>query len=365
MAATPKTLFTPVQVGNLHLPNRIFLAPLTRSRAGPTHVPNALMAEYYAQRASGGLLIAEATQIRPNASAFYGEPGIYTAEQIAGWKHVTDAVHAKGGRIFLQIWHGGRAVHPALNGGDTTEVVSTAAVAIDTSIHTPLGKLPNAVPRALDASELPAYVASYADAATSALKAGFDGVEVHAANGYLIDQFLRDGTNTRTDDPKYGNASLSTRSQLLNDVLAAVIAAVGTPEKVGVRFSPLNSYNDMHDSDPAALSEHVAKLAQHYNLAYVHVMRSSFSPVTSQVDIVPIFRKNFKNILIANMGYSKDEANKAIADGAVDAVAFGTQFLANPDLPERFLKNATLNSPDPSTFYGGAEKGYTDYPTLA
>ncbi|KAJ3118714.1 hypothetical protein HK100_000565 [Physocladia obscura] len=196
--------------------------------------------------------------------------------------------------------------------------VSPAAVAISASVDTPHGRLPNVVQRDGDAAELPAFAASFADAARAALEAGFDGVEVHAANGYLIDQFLRDGTNTRADYPKYGNASLATRSQLLNDVLTAVIAAVGTPDNVGVRFSPLNDKSDMHDSDPAALSAHVAKLSQSFNLAYVHVRRGGTSLI--KIDVVPIFRKNFKNILIANMGYSKDEANEAIAGGLVDAV---------------------------------------------
>ncbi|KAJ3350025.1 hypothetical protein HDU83_009966 [Entophlyctis luteolus] len=335
------------------------MAPLTRARAGPTHVPNKLMEEYYTQRASAGLIITECSMITPDTSAFYGEPGLYTPEQLAAWKKITDSVHGKGGKIFMQIWHAGRAAHPDHNNGAPT--VAPSALKIEGTVHTKNGKVENALPRELDVSEIPKIVEIFAVAAKNAVTvAGFDGVEVHAANGYLIDQFLRDGSNKRTD--KYGG-SLENRSRFLDEVLTAVVAQIGA-DKVGVRFSPLNSYNSMVDSNPVALSEQVAKVAQKHNLAYVHVMRGDFFGV-QKADVVPIFRKNFKNILIANMGYTKDEANEIIAAGQADAVTFGNAFLANPDLPTRFEKNAELNKPDPATYYSGEEKGYTDYPFLA
>ncbi|CAK4073237.1 unnamed protein product [Aphanomyces euteiches] len=357
-ASSTRNLFTPIQVGANLFANRIFLAPLTRARAGPTHVPNDLMKEYYTQRASGGLLITECTMIAPGTSAFYGEPGLYTREQLLKWKEITDAVHAKGGKIFAQIWHAGRAAHPDLNDG--AEIVAPSAIAVEGTIHTPNGKVPNVQPRQLGVEELPANVQTFAMAAKNSIElGGFDGVEVHAANGYLIDQFLRDGSNKRTDE--YGG-SLENRTRFLSEVLEAVTAAVGA-DRVGIRFSPLNSYNSMVDSDPAALSEAVAKVAQKHNLAYFHVMRADFDQVQTG-DVVPICREHFNNTLIVNMGYTKDEANAGIANGLFDAVAFGTSFLANPDLPARFEKGAELNAPDPSTFYVGGAKGYTDYPFL-
>ncbi|KAF0708099.1 hypothetical protein As57867_006435, partial [Aphanomyces stellatus] len=238
--------------------------------------------------------------------------------------------------------------------------VAPSAIVIDGEVHTAKGKVPNVVPRALREDEIPAIVKQFATAAKNSIDvAGFDAVEIHAANGYLIDQFLRESANTRTD--KYGG-SLENRSRFLVEVIEAVTAAVGS-DKVGIRFSPLNSYNSMKTADPLGLSEHVAKISQKYNLAYVHVMRADFFQAQTG-DILPIFRKHFKNTLIANMGYTKDEANKSIAAGEVDAVAFGTGFLANPDLPTRFAKDAELNAPDAATFYVGGAKGYTDYPAL-
>ncbi|CAK4398557.1 unnamed protein product [Aphanomyces euteiches] len=353
-----KDLFSTIKVGSHEFSNRVLMAPLTRARAGLDHVPNDLIKEYYTQRASAGLIITECVMIAPKTSAFIGEPGIYTAEQLAKWKEITDSVHAKGGKIFAQTWHGGRAVHPDNNDG--AEIVAPSAIAIEGEVHTLKGKAPNAVPRALKKEEIPAIVETFATAAKNAIEvAGFDGVEIHGANGYLIDQFLRDGSNQRTDE--YGG-SLENRTRFLTEVLAAVTKAVGA-DKVGIRYSPLNSYNSMKDSNPEALSEAVAKISQDFNLAYVHVMRADFFQA-QKGDIVPIFRKNFKNTLIVNMGYTKDEANAAIAAGEVDAVAFGTGFLANPDLPARFAQNAELNTPDANTFYVGGAKGYTDYPAL-
>jgi N-ethylmaleimide reductase len=350
-------LFTPLQVGALTLPNRILLAPLTRTRADAGHMPNALMAEYYAQRASGGLLITECTMVAPGTSAFINEPGIYNDEQIAAWKKVTGAVHGKGGRIFLQIWHAGRAAHPDINGGMPT--VSSSATAIDGEIHTLQGKVPHAVPRALTAEDIPAIVAAYAQAAKNALEAGFDGVEVHGANGYLIDQFLRDTPNQRTDG--YGG-SLENRARFLFEVLTAVTTAIGA-DKVGLRLSPLNSYNGMKDSDPLAFIGFLAEKLNAFKLAYLHVMRADFFGA-QKGDVLTVAREKYKGVIVGNMGYTGDEAEAAIAAGKLDAVAFGTAFLANPDLPQRIKTKAPLNTPDQSTFYTPGPKGYTDYPTL-
>lgn len=350
-------LFNPLQVGALTLPNRILLAPLTRTRAGTEHMPNDLMAEYYAQRASGGLVITECTMVAPNTSAFVTEPGIYSAEQVEAWKKVTSAVHAKGGRIFLQIWHAGRAAHPAMNGG--AESVSSSTTPIEGEVQTPQGKVPQATPRALLESEIPAIVAAYAQGAKNAIAAGFDGVEVHGANGYLIDQFLRDGANTRTDG--YGG-SLEGRTRFLFEVLTAVTAAIGA-DRVGLRLSPLNSYNSMVDSDPIALIGFLADKLNAFKLAYLHVMRSDFYQV-QKGDVMTVAREKYKGVLIGNMGYTPAEAEQAVSEGKVDAIAFGTAYLANPDLPERIKAGAALNAPNPSTFYTPGPVGYTDYPTM-
>ncbi len=352
------SLFNPLQVGAIKLPNRIILAPLTRTRAGVEHMPNDLMAEYYAQRASGGLLITECTMVMEGTSAFIAEPGIYSAAQIEGWKKTTAAVHAKGGRIFMQIWHAGRAAHPDLNGGQRT--VSSSAAAIEGDIDTPAGKVPHAVPHALSTQEIAPIVAAYAQGAKNAMAAGFDGVEVHGANGYLIDQFLRDGTNQRIDG--YGG-SMENRARFLFEVLTAVSAAIGS-DRVGLRLSPLNSYNSMKDSDPVGLAGFLADRLNGFNLAYLHVMRADFFGV-QKADVMTIVREKYKGVLIGNMGYNPDEAAAAIADGKLDAVAFGTSFLANPDLPARIQAKAALNTPNPSTFYTPGAKGYTDYPALS
>jgi N-ethylmaleimide reductase len=351
-------LFDSLQVGALNLPNRILLAPLTRARAGLDHRPNALMAEYYAQRASGGLLITECTMVAPNTSAFTTEPGIYAPEQIAGWKKVTETVHARGGRIFMQIWHAGRAAHPAMNGG--AENVGPSAIAIDSEVHTPQGKLPNAQPRALTLEEIPAVIEAYVQGARNAIEAGFDGVEVHGANGYLIDQFLRDSANQRTD--AYGGP-LEHRARFLFEVLAAVTAAIGA-DRVGLRLSPLNSYNGMIDSDPLALIGFLTERLNTFNLAYLHVMRSDFFQKQA-ADVMTVARAKYKGVLIGNMGYTPAEAEQAISEGKLDAVAFGTAFLANPDLPERIRAGAALNQPNPATFYTPGPEGYTDYPAMA
>ena len=350
-------LFNPLKLGALTLPNRILLAPLTRTRADAGHLPNDLMAEYYAQRASGGLLITECTMVAPNTSAFYAEPGIYSDAHIAAWKKVTSAVHAKGGRIFMQIWHAGRAAHPGLNDGART--VSSCATAIEGDIQTPAGKVPQAVPHALTTDEIADIVAAFAQGAKSAIAAGFDGVEVHGANGYLIDQFLRDSHNQRTDG--YGG-SMENRARFLFEVLTAVTAAIGS-DRVGLRLSPLNSYNSMKDSDPVGLTAFLAEKLNAFNLAYLHMMRADFFQA-QKGDVMTVAREKYKGVLIGNMGYSAEEAEQAIAAGKLDAVAFGTNYLANPDLPERIKAGAPLNKPDSSTFYSPGAKGYTDYPTM-
>ncbi len=352
------TLFSELQVGALSVPNRIFMAPLTRARAGEEHIANALMAEHYAQRASGGLLIAEATMVTEGNSAFWKEPGIYSPACVAGWKLVTDAVHAKGGRIFLQIWHGGRACHPALNGGAVPVAPSAIAIANE-EVHTPQGKLPYTVPRALEDAELPAIVAGFRQAAQYAKDAGFDGVEVHAANGYLLDQFLRDGSNKR--EGAYGG-SRENRARLLFEVLTAVSEVWGS-DRVGVRLSPLNSFNDMRDSDPVGLVTWLASRLNDFKLAYLHLMRADFYQQQSG-DVVTPVRAVYEGVLIGNMGYTPDEAEAAIASDQLDAVAFGVPFLANPDLPARIQAKAPLNTPNPATFYSAGPEGYTDYPSL-
>lgn len=352
-------LFQPLKAGALNLPNRILLAPLTRTRAEAGHVPGDLMAKYYAQRAGAGLIIAEATMVMEGNSSFISEPGIYSGAQVEGWKKTTDAVHAAGGRIFLQLWHGGRACHPLLNGG--AQPVAPSAIPITNDVvHTPQGKKPYVVPRELGDDEIPGIVEGFRKAAENAKAAGFDGVEVHGANGYLIDEFLRDGANHRTGP--YGG-SIENRARFLLEVVDAVIT-VWSGDRVGLRISPLNSYNSMIDSDPVALVTYLAGALNERHLAYLHVMRGDFFQQQSG-DVLTTTREIFKGVLLSNMGYSAAEAAADIAAGKIDAVAFGTSYLANPDLPERFAAGAELNAPDASTFYTPGPKGYTDYPRMA
>jgi N-ethylmaleimide reductase len=354
-----ETLFQPLQMGALTLPNRILLAPLTRCRAEGDHVPGDLMAEYYAQRASAGLVIAEATMAMEGNSAFWTEPGIYSDAQVQGWRKTTDAVHAASGQIFLQIWHGGRACHPLMNNGKQPVAPSSISITND-QVHTPDGKQPHAVPRALEDAELPEIIAGFKKAAENAKAAGFDGVEVHGANGYLLDEFLRDGANQRTGP--YGG-SIENRARLLLEVIQATCDVWGG-DRVGLRISPLNSYNSMVDSDPVGLTTWLAQHLNEFNLAYLHVMRSDFLQ-EQQGDVITPARQNFRGVLIGNMGYSAAEASAAIDGGLLDAVAFGNSFLANPDLPERIKRGAALNAPNPATFYSPGPVGYTDYPFLA
>jgi N-ethylmaleimide reductase len=353
-----QTLFQTLQVGAIKLSNRILMAPLTRCRTEDQHIPGDLMAEYYAQRATAGLIIAEATMVMEGNSAFWMEPGIYSEAQIAGWKKTTDAVHAAGGKIVLQLWHGGRACHPLLNDGKQPVAPSPLAI-IGDEVHTPEGKKPYVIPHELRDDELPNIVLGFRKAAENAKLAGFDGVEVHGANGYLLDQFLRDGANKRTG--LYGG-SFENRARLMFEVIQTVCEIWGS-DHVGLRISPLNSFNSIIDSDPIGLSTWLATQLNDFNLAYLHVMRGDFLQQQSG-DILSPIRKSYKGLIIGNMGYTSKEAAEAISEGKLDAVAFGVAFLANPDLPKRIQRDTPLNQPDPATFYSPGAKGYTDYPFL-
>ena len=352
-------LFSPVKLGGIALNNRIVMAPLTRNRAGEGGVPQDINVKYYEQRASAGLIITEATPISPMGHGYPLLPGIYTDAQIAGWKKVTDAVHAKGGKIVIQLWHVGRISHPTLLNGATP--VAPSAIKPAGKAFTFDGLVDYVTPRALEASELPGVVADYVQAAKNALKAGFDGVEIHSANGYLLDQFLRDGTNQRSDN--YGG-SIENRARLLMEVTKAVVDAIGS-DKVGLRLSPVNPFNDMKDSNPQAVFNYVTEQLNQFNLAYLHVVEGGIhgGGVADPFDFEAM-RKLYKSPYMANLSYDKATGNAAIASGHADAVAYGVPFIANPDLVERFRKDAPLNQADSSSFYGGTEKGYTDYPTL-
>ncbi len=353
---TAPTLFTPITLAGLSLPNRIAMAPMTRNRAGEGHVPTELMATYYAQRASAGLIVTEATQVSPLSIAYPNTPGIHTPEQTAGWRKVTDAVHAAGGRIWLQLWHVGRVAHPTLMEGQ--QPVAPSALAAKGETFTGKGMEPFVTPHALTIEEISQVVDQYAQGATNAKEAGFDGVEVHGANGYLIDQFLRDGSNQRTD--AYGG-SVENRARFLYEVTCAVTSVWGGG-KVGVRLSPVNPFNDMSDSDPLTNFPQIAQGLNDYGLGYLHVVEpigTEGTPVTSAI------REVFRRPLIVNGGYTRETADTAIASGAADLVAFGVPFISNPDLPQRLARNAPLTPPNRATFYGGGAEGYTDYPTLS
>ncbi|HEU4708984.1 MAG TPA: alkene reductase [Methylophilaceae bacterium] len=352
-------LFTPIEVGNIELRNRIVMAPLTRNRAGQGNVPTDLNALYYEQRASAGLIITEATPISEMGHGYPATPGIHSKEQVEGWKKVTQAVHARGGRIFCQLWHVGRISHPSLLPNNALPV-APSAIKPAGQAFTYQGLQDFVTPRELSADELPGIVADYVQATKNAIEAGFDGVEIHAANGYLLDQFLRNGTNRRLDN--YGG-SIANRTRLLREVLEGVTGAIDS-ERVGVRISPTNPFNDISDTDPQLLFDHVARELSEFGLAYLHVVEGGMGGVESvPFDFVEL-RRNFTGLYMANQGYDKARANAAIAEGHADLVAFGALYIANPDLVERFEKDAPLNTPDQSKFYGGGAEGYTDYPTL-
>jgi N-ethylmaleimide reductase len=358
-----RVLFEPVKVGALELPNRIVMAPLTRQRAAVGNVPTALNALYYAQRAGAGLIISEATQVTPEGQGYADTPGIHSEAQVAGWRLVTDAVHQAGGRIFLQLWHVGRISHPCFQPGGALPV-APSAIAPPGEVYTPDGKQPYVAPRALELREIPAVIRQYAEAARRAQRAGFDGVEVHGANGYLIDQFLLDGTNQRQDG--YGGP-VENRARFLIEVTKAV-AEVWSADRVGVRLSPRGKFNGMHDSNRWAIFSHAVAQLDPLGLAYLHLVdpvgESPFdNPEVPR--LAPRLRPLFRGPLIIAGGLDRESAVRQISDGQADLVAFGIPFISNPDLPERLRLDAPLSRADRATFYGGDARGYTDYPALA
>lgn len=367
------TLFDPIKIGDIPLANRIVMAPLTRNRS-PQAVPNTLNAAYYAQRATAGLLITEATAITHQGQGYADVPGLYTAEALAGWKKVTDEVHKAGGRIVVQMWHVGRISHTTLqpNGGKPV-----APSAIQAKSKTYLVNedgtgsfAETSEPRALELSELPGIVEDYRKAARAAIDAGFDGVEIHAANGYLIDQFLRSGSNKRTDT--YGG-SIENRARFLTEVLDAVTAEIGAG-RTGIRISPVTPANDASDTDPQPLFTYVVEKLAAHDLAYIHIIEGATGgPRDHQQGDKPFdyaaLRAAYaaaggKAAWMTNNGYDRDLAMEAVSKGSADLVAFGKPFIANPDLVRRLEENAPLNTPDQATFYGGGAQGYTDYPAL-
>ncbi|MDX9706535.1 MAG: alkene reductase [Azospira sp.] len=353
------TLFTPIRIGTLTLPNRIVMAPLTRSRALAGNVPGPLAVTYYRQRASAGLIVSEASPVCPEGHGYPRTPGIHTPEQVAGWRAVTDAVHAEGGRIFLQLWHVGRISHSWLQPGGAAPV-APSAIRPAGQVWTNDGLQDYPTPRALASDELPGIVAAYRQAAVNADTAGFDGVEVHGANGYLLDQFLRSSANQRGDD--YGGP-VENRARLLLEVVQAVADVLGAG-RTGLRISPENRFNDIDDENPQATFEYVAQALAPLGLAYLHVLEGDMSgPSQPVVDYAKI-KAAFAGPYIANNGYDKARATAALAEGRADLVAFGRAFIANPDLPARLATDAPLAEADPKTFYSGEEKGYVDYPAL-
>jgi N-ethylmaleimide reductase len=355
-------LFEPLPVGELTLPNRILMAPLTRSRAGqPGDVPQAMNGIYYAQRASAGLIISEATQVSEQGRGYAFTPGIHTEEQVEGWKGVTRAVHDAGGLIFCQLWHVGRISHTDLQpGGGAPIAPSALRASSQTYTHRSEGMVPVSEPRALKTEEIPGIIQQFVHGAKCAEAAGFDGVELHGANGYLLDQFTRDGTNKRDDE--YGG-SVENRCRLPL-MVAEAVAGVWGAGRVGYRVSPTGSFNDMSDSDPIGTFSYLASGLGALGLGYIHVAEA-FAGSPRDEAAMDAVRRAFGGVYIANGAYDVDSAADRIRRGGADAIAFGELFLANPDLPERIKRGGPFNEPDRSTFYGGTEKGYTDYPTLA
>lgn len=366
-------LFEPVRLGGLELPHRIVMAPLTRSRARqPGNVPTPLNACYYAQRASAALIISEATQVSMQGQGYAWTPGIHSREQIDGWQRVSEAVHEQGGRMVMQLWHVGRISHPALQPDQMLPVAPSAIGASGQAfIENERGEpefVPFVTPRSLQLEEMPYLVRQYTRGARNAQRAGMDGVEVHAANGYLLHQFLESGTNQRTDE--YGGP-VQNRARLLMEVVETACDVWG-PERVGVRISPLAGFNDMSDGNPEETFGHVAEKLNDYNLAYLHVINPAAAqveqglpPAPRALRMVELIRSTYRGKLMLCGGFDRDSAQAWLEMGRADVIAFGRKFLANPDLPERFRRRAPLNKDDPSTYYGGGAKGYTDYPSLA
>lgn len=357
-------LFSPIQLGPLTLPNRIVMAPMTRLRAGDGGVPISANATYYSQRASAGLIITECTMISPQSQGYMNCPGIFSSEQVEGWRSLTNAVHEQGGRIFLQIWHCGRISHPALQANGELPV-APSAIPAEGELYTPNGKQPMVAPHALEIHEIQEIIQDFRKAAENARAAEFDGVELHGAFGYLIDQFLQDGSNHRTDE--YGG-SIENRAKFLLEVVEAV-ASVWGGNRVGIKLSPSNTYYSMVDSNPKATFSYTIDALNRFGLAYIHLMEPEAKDLATREvlhPVAPIFRPIYKGTLIANGGFTKESGNVILAEGNADLVSFGKPFLANPDLPKRFELNAPLNSPNPKTFYGQGshqpEIGYTDYP---
>jgi len=347
------TLFDPVTIGALTCPNRIVMAPLTRARAGASRVPNPLMAQYYQQRASAGLILSEATSVTPMGVGYADTPGIWSDEQVEGWKLVTSAVHAAGGRIVMQLWHVGRVSDPVFLDGALPVAPSAIAPGGHVSLIRP--ERPYVTPRALTAEEIPGIVAAYRKGAENARRAGFDGVEIHGANGYLLDQFLQDSTNRRTDD--YGG-SIENRARLMIEVTDAAIAVWGA-DRVGLHLAPRGDSHDMGDSDPAATFGYVVREMDRRGIAFIFTRES-----LGENRISPQLRAAFRGAFIANEGFTGQTAQSVLQAGEADAVAFGKLFIANPDLVRRLAQDAQMNPPMPATFFGSGPGGYTDYPTL-
>jgi len=349
-------LFSAVSIGNMKLKNRMVMAPMTRNRAASGNVPQIMNVEYYRQRASAGLIITEASQVSAQGVGYPRTPGIYNDEQVAGWQKITDAVHAEGGRIYIQLWYCGRISHPDLLPDGQTPV-APSAIKPEGEAVTFEGMKAFVEPHALQGNEILNIVAQYRNAAEKARQAGFDGVEIHAANGYLIDQFLRDGSNQRSDE--YGG-STENRMRFLNQIIDAV-CEIWHSNQVGIRLSPENSFNSMSDSEPQTHFDYFVTQLQAHDLAYLHVLEGDMISGQRNVDYRAL-RDAYNGIYIANNGYDKERAQTALAKNDCDLIAFGTPFLANPDLVYRYQNNLPLNEPDPVTFYGGDETGYTDYP---
>jgi N-ethylmaleimide reductase len=351
------TLFEPIGVGNIELKNRIVMAPMTRGRADDLGIQPVYAAEYYRQRASAGLIITEATNISPMAKGYIRTPGIYTAEQVEGWRRITDAVHARGGRIFLQVFHTGRIALPDFLPG-AAQPVAPSAVKAKGQNYTDEGMKDFVTPRELTTDEIKRTVGDFAVAARNAIDAGFDGVELHGANGYLVHQFLGTNTNLRTD--QYGG-SQEDRARFLLEVLDAMSAAIGA-ERVGVKLSPSVPFNDMEDADAQEFYPFVIRQLNERNLAYLHI---GFEEAPAlKINWHRKLRPLYRGVYFANGGFTKETGEKLLAGGDADAIVYGKSFLANPDLPERFKRDAPLNEPDQSTFYTPGERGYIDYPTL-
>jgi N-ethylmaleimide reductase len=360
-AALVGPLFSPVRLGRLDLPNRIVMAPMTRSRADAEGVPGPPVATYYAQRATAGLIISEAAHVAPEGLGYPGTPGLHTAQQVVGWREVTTAVHARGGRIFAQLWHVGRVSHPCMQ-PDQKQPVAPSAIAADGQLFTRRGRLPFVTPRALETAEIPGLVAQFEHAARLARQAGFDGVDIHGGNGYLIDQFLRDGTNHRAD--RYGG-SVANRARFLLEVTEAITAVWGN-EALGVRLSPMNPYNSMRDSAPLEIFCHVAAALNRIGIGYLHVAEPGPghpNATPAGLQLLRSLRAAFEGCFLVDGGRDKVSAEHAMRSVGADVVALATPFIANPDLVERLRSNLPLASADPSTFYAGGTRGFTDYPS--